>query len=330
MKSLLTFRGGCLQVVALALLFCGALLRAQTSTQQVPGGSAATPASAATAPGQIPAPVSRLLIGAGDLLHITLLGAPEFEQEARVSDTGVVSCPMIGEVAVAGLAVNDAQKMIERRLREGGFYVDPQVSILVREYATQGISVLGEVQKPGIYPLLGAHTLFDAISAAGGTTAKAGRTVSITHRAAPHDPEKVILSYSGDDASGGNVAVLPGDTVVVSKAGMVYVVGDVRQPAAIVLENPNLTVLQAIAMAQGTNPTAALNKTRLLRRAGQGVQEIPVPLKKILATKAADIPLQAEDVLFVPNSLAKGAGMRTLDAALRTLSGVIVYGSRPY
>lgn len=319
MKSFVKFRCG-VQLVALAFLFFCAPLRAQNSAPQAP----------AAAPSETPVTTSRLLIGAGDLLHITLLGAPEFEQEVRVSDTGVVACPMIGEVAIAGLALNDAQKLIERRLREGGFYVNPQVSILVREYATQGISVLGEVQKPGIYPLLGAHTLFDAISAAGGTTAKAGRTVSITHRAAPRDPEKVVLSYAGEDASGGNVAVQPGDTVVVSKAGMVYVVGDVRLPTAIVLESPNLTVLQAIAMAQGTNPTAALNKTRLLRRSGQGVQEIPVPLKKILATKAADIPLQAEDVLFIPNSLAKGAAMRTLDAALRTLSGVIVYGARPY
>ncbi len=271
---------------------------------------------------------STTAIGAGDLLHVSVLGAPEFERDVRVADAGTVSLPMIGDVHLAGMAVTDAQKNIQQLLVRGRFYADPQVSILVKEFATQGISVLGEVQKPGIYPFFGEHTLFDAVSAAGGTTPKAGRTVTITHRGTPNSPETVPLSYSPGDARNSNVRLSAGDTVVVQKAGMVYVVGDVRQPTGIVLESPGLTVLQAVALAQGANPNAALDKSKVLRKGPNGVQEIAVPLKKMLGAKMADMSLQADDVLFVPNNLAKSAALRTIDTALRTVSGVIIYGSR--
>ena len=117
------------------------------------------------------------------------------------------------------------------------------MSIFVKEYATGGISVLGEVQKPGIYPLLGHRTLLDAISAAGGTTPKAGKTVSITHRDRPNSPEIIMLSRDEGETMS-NEAVRPGDTVAVSKAGMVYVVGDVKEPTGIIMDNPHLTVFR--------------------------------------------------------------------------------------
>jgi polysaccharide biosynthesis/export protein len=203
--------------------------------------------------------------------------------------------------------------------------VQPQVSLFVKEYATLGISVTGEVQKPGVYPLLGAHTLFDAISVAGGVTAKAGRAVTISHRDSPDNTETVLMNNGPNGEVSGNVPISPGDTIVVSKAGMVYVVGDVRQPTGIVLENPELTVLQAIAIAQGANFTASLDKSKLLRKSSSGVQEIPVPLKQILAAKKPDVTMKPEDVLFIPSSATKGATRRGIEAVLQAVTGVVIY-----
>jgi polysaccharide export outer membrane protein len=114
--------------------------------------------------------------------------------------------------------------------------------------------------------------------------------------------------------------------VVISKAGIVYVVGDVRVPTGVVLENPKLTVLKALAMAQGANPTAAQDKTRIIRHTPDGgEEEIPVPLKKILAAKVPDPPLFADDILFVPNSAAKSALRRGSEALVQTAVGAAIY-----
>jgi len=265
-----------------------------------------------------------MLIGTGDLLQVTVYGT-DFDRQVRVSDSGEISLPLLGSVKLAGLSIRDGEQLVAKELARGGYFNDPQVSIFDREYSTQAISVLGEVQKPGIYPLPGARTLFDAISAAGGTTAKAGTTVTVTHRGRPDHPETLPLSYGADASQHSNVQVFPGDTVVVSKAGIVYVVGDVRQPSGIVMENSRMTVLQAIAMAQGTNPTAAINGTKVIRNAPQGLKEIPVPLKKILAAKTPDVSLQPGDILFVPNSATKTAARRGLEAIVQTATGIAIY-----
>jgi polysaccharide export outer membrane protein len=269
-----------------------------------------------------------MLIGAGDLLEVSVYGAPEYLRQARVDSQGNVALPLIGPVHVGGLTVENGEKEVAKRLMDGGFFNDPAVTILEKEFATQGISVLGEVQKPGIYPMPGAHTLFDAISAAGGTTPRAGNTATVTHRDRPKEPETVTLVYDGKGGLDSNIQVNPGDTVVVSKAGVVYVVGDVRMPTGVVMENSKMTILQAIAMAQGTNPTAALDHARLIRRSPGGPQEIPVPLKKIMAAKAPDMPLEAEDILFVPNSAAKGAAHTTLNAIVQAATGLAIYAPR--
>ena len=142
--------------------------------------------------------------------------------------------------------------------------------------------MLGEVQKPGVYPVLGARTLFDVLSLAGGTTPKAGKVVSITHRDNPQEPISVSLSNDAAQSVHSNVAIYPGDTIVVSKAGIVYIVGDVHRPSGVPMENGSMTVLQAIAMAEGTNPTAKLNGAKLIRKSAQGPQEMPLALKDML------------------------------------------------
>ena len=259
-----------------------------------------------------------------------MFGAPESDQEVRVDQDGNVSLNFIGSVHVAGLTTNGAQDLIAKKLVAGGFFAQPQVSVFAKEYATQGVSVLGEVQRPGVYPLLGARRLFDVLSLAGGTTAKAGKVVSITHRDHPESPRSVLLSNDPSEAVKGNIDVFGGDTVLVSRAGVVYVVGDVHRPSGVAMDNgTDMTVLQAIAMAEGTNPTAALNKAKLIRRTPTGPQELPLALKEMLASKAPDIHLQSEDIIFVPNSAAKSAGRRTLEAIIQTATGLAIYGARP-
>lgn len=266
-----------------------------------------------------------ILIGPGDLIEVSVYGAADYVKDVRVLSTGEITLPMAGTVKVAGLTPAQAEELIAKRLKEGDYFTDPRVSVIEKETVTQGVSVLGEVQKPGVYPLPGARKLFDAISAAGGTTPRAGNTVSIMHRASSQSAV-VELSY-GKSSSQSNVSVYPGDTIVVSKAGVVYVVGDVRMPGGFVMENSHMTILQAYAMAQGANSTAALDRAELIRKAASDAQVIS--LKKILTAKAPDMSLQPDDILFIPQSGAKVAGRRTLEAIVQTASGLAIYSRVP-
>jgi polysaccharide biosynthesis/export protein len=270
---------------------------------------------------------SELRIASGDLLEISLFetdfacGPVKTGCEVRVSSSGDIVLPLIGAMRVAGLTVAQAEQVIAAGFSEGRFFNNPQVTVVQKEYASQGISVLGEVQKPGTYPLIGSHMLLQAISAAGGTTAKAGNDVMVIRSDSPNQPQHVDVS----SLTGGSTPLMPGDTVVVSKAGIVYIVGDVRQPSGIAMERSGLTILKAIAMAQGTNPTASLKNAKLIRNTPQGKQEVHISIKEILSNKAPDVELQPEDILFIPNSLAKSATRRSLEAILQTATGVAIY-----
>jgi polysaccharide biosynthesis/export protein len=266
-----------------------------------------------------------LRIGGGDLLQVMVFGASDYNHEVRVSRDGSVSLPFLGQVQAAGLTTRQLAADLQTRLSQGGYFNDPQVSVFVKEYATQGVSLLGEVQKPGVYPLLGSRTLFDMLSAASGTTQTAGDKVYITHRDRPQQPEIIKLTYDAKGLAQSNVPVFPGDTIIVQKAGMVYVVGNVQKPTGIAMVDPGLTVLKAIALAQGIAPNAALGSARLVRKSSDGQVAIPLPIKKMLAAQAPDMRLEPEDVIFIPNSAAMNAFKRSLELALQTASGVIIY-----
>lgn len=281
--------------------------------------------SAKTSDGDRASSEPEVLIGEGDLLRVSVFGVKDFDEDVRVSARGSVSLPLIGDVQVVGFTTDEAEAVIATRLVDGNFMVHPQVSVFVKEYATEGVSVLGEVGKPGIYPLLGPHQLFDVLSLAGGVTQKTGPTVTITHRSRPDDPILVNVTDIGRSPHA-NAEIFPGDTVFVSKAGMVYVVGDVKNPSGIVMDNDSeMTVLKAIAIAGGLNATAAVNSAKLIRRTTQGREENTIPLKKILEAKSSDLKLQAEDIVFVPGSAAKGAGRRGLEAIVQAATGVAIY-----
>jgi polysaccharide biosynthesis/export protein len=265
-------------------------------------------------------------IGPGDLLQMTVFDTPELSGTLRVNNQGDIFVPLIGCLQVAGLDAEYAQTLIRKKLVEGGFIRDPQVTLFVVEYSTQGVAVAGEVKKPGIYPLFGEHRLLDYISLAGGLTSAGGTAVTITRRRQAQPALRVTLKMGETPAAENNPAISPGDTIFVEKSGIVYVVGDVGKPGGFSLDyDERLTVLQALALAQGANHTAAEKKARLIRTSGSGRQEIPVNLKKIASAQADDLPMQDQDILFVPGSASKGAVKRGLEAAVQAAIGVTVY-----
>lgn len=310
-------------VLTCVVLFSSIVLAQQNSAPQVPAAQA-NPATTGTSTNDYSEHALRL--GSGDLIGISVFGTPELAQEFRISSTGEASLALIGSVKLAGLTVEDAQRLIEKKLADGGFLNEPHVTVSVKEFATQGISVLGEVNKPGIYPLPGPRRVFDVISVAGGLTQTAGQTITIVRRDRPSEPITVTFSQDPSKSFDSNIDVFPGDTVAVSKAGVVYVVGDVGQPGGFVINTgQTITVLQAVALAKGANRTASNGKAKIIRRTPNGPVELPIPLDKILASQAKDVALQADDVVFVPNSATKSAARRSAEAILQTATGIAIY-----
>src|SRR5437667_1570150 len=271
---------------------------------------------------------SSLRLGTGDLLEFSVYNVPELSTKTRVGNNGDIYLPLIDYVHVAGLTIEEAQAIIEKRLSDGGFLNNPHVTLFIDEYASQGASVLGEVGHPGVYPVLGDRHLFDLISAAGGLSDKAGRSIVVVHRNQPDKPVAVPLTRNVSDNPDSNIVVFPGDTVTVRRADVVYVVGDVNKPSGFLMDNGKLRVLTAIALAGGTNRTAKLGGAKIIRKGPTGMTETSVQLKRILQAKAPDMPLEAEDILFVPSSAAKTITGRTFESAMQTATALSIVAVR--
>jgi len=269
-----------------------------------------------------------LRLSAGDLLEITVYNVPELTTKARVGSTGDVYLPLIDYVHVSDLTVEEAQALIQKRLENGGFVREPHVTIFVDESSSQGVTVLGEVAKPGIYPALGDRKLYDLISSAGGFTISAGRKISVIHQNS-QSPITLNLPRNLADNLENNITIQPGDTITIPRAPIVYVVGDVGRPTGLLVDNGSLTVLQALALAGGTNRTASMGGTRIIHKGPNGMTETRVPLKKMLEAKVPDLNLQADDILFVPLSGARFAAGRGFEAAISAATGLAVIAVHP-
>lgn len=267
-------------------------------------------------------------LGAGDLIDLNVYGVPDLSTKARIGNSGDVYLPLIDYVHIADLTVDEAQELIQKRLEDGGFLRNPHVSIFVSESTSQAVNMMGEVQRPGAYPVIGDRRLFDLISAAGGLTERAGGVVTIIHRQTPAQKVELHLPANLAEDTASNVEIIPGDTVFVSRAGIVYVVGDVARPSGFMIEDNTLTVLKVLALAGGGTRTASLNGSKILRQTENGVKEIPVPLKKILHAKAPDIAMVKGDLLFVPSSAGKALAYRGVDAAYSMTSTLAVIAIR--
>lgn len=270
-----------------------------------------------------------LRLSAGDLLEVSVYNVPELTTKARIGSSGDVYLPLIDYVHVGDLTVEEAQALIQKRLEDGGFVRGAHVTIFIDESASQGVTILGDVAKPGIYPALGNRKLYDLISAAGGFAATAGRKVSIIRQHSQSGPITVDLPRNLADDLQDNIEIMPGDTITVPRAPIIYVVGDVGHPAGFLVDNGSLTVLQALALAGGTNRTAKIGGTRIIRKGPTGMTETRVPLKKMLEAKAPDLNLQADDILFVPLSGARVAAGTGFNAALSAAAGLAIIAAHP-
>jgi polysaccharide export outer membrane protein len=289
--------------------------------------ASAPPAASATNSDDSASGSTALLIGPGDEMDVTVYGAPDLSEHTRVNSDGNISMPMIGYAHVAGLTSDEAEKVIEARLRGSKVMTDPQVSVFVKEYNNSQISVAGEVKNPGSYSALGPHRLFDILQMAGGPTDKAADKVVVTHRDAD-DSTTLAISKDPTEMAKSNIELQPGDTVIVPRAGIVYVLGEVNRPGGYVLNSTGgITVLQVVAAAGGPSRLASVGGTRLLRHTTDGYHEEHVDLKRLLRGKAPDITVRNDDILFIPSS-----GFKTLinSTALLTSLGTSAIYRVPY
>ncbi len=290
--------------------------------------AAGAPSSAGTqSSAPMPAP-----IGPGDFLDIAEYHTPEFHSTVRVSAEGTVTLPLIGEVKLAGMDEQAAARAIEAALVAKGMLLHPLVSVLVTAYAGQDVSVLGEVTRPGVYPYTFHHRLLDLISAASGLSPNAGRLVNVFHQGDPKTPHAVVLDPSGTDTSSDhNPELSPGDTVQVSRAGLVYVVGDVIRPGGFPVDPvQGLTVVQALSLAWGPSQNAAVGKVLLIREQKGGRAMIALNIRRMLRGQDPDQPVEDRDILYVPDSVAKNLINRTLESAIQSTIGVTIYSALVY
>jgi polysaccharide export outer membrane protein len=267
---------------------------------------------------------SALVLGPGDELEVTVYGAPDLSRHTRVNGDGNISMPLVGDVRVAGLSSSETEAAIESRLREQHVLNDPQVSVYVKEYTNDGISVAGEVNRPGVYSALGPHRLFDILQTAGGLSEKASGSVVVSHKGDESNPVTVELSKDPSEMARNNIELQPGDTVFFAKAAMAYVLGEVNKPGAYILNSTGaVTVLQLVAAAGGPTHSAAVGGARMIRRTPNGLQERTVPLKALLRGKGTDMPVSADDILFVPSSRIKTIASASTVVATSTASAAV-------
>lgn len=283
--------------------------------------SSATPSSVASAP-----------ISTGDLLEVSEFRTPEFHSMVRVSERGMITLPMIGDVAVVGMDEGGASQVIATKLIEKGILLHPQVFVLDAVAVGREISVLGEVSRPGVYAYGVHHRLLDAISESSGLNPTAGTVVYISHRDSRIPARTVVLDPSGtNDPDEHNPSLEPGDTVQVTRAGLVYVIGDVIRPGGFTMDlTHSTTLLQALSLAWGPTHNAALTKALLIREQQGGRTVTKLDLKRMLRGLDPDIPVQERDIVYVPDSAAKNLLNRTMESVVQSAAGVSIYSGLVY
>lgn len=286
---------------------------------------------------------STYLLGPDDLLEIS---GPELTESgakrSRIDGEGNVEVPLVGRVHVAGLTVQQTEEKLNKLLRT--YIRDPQAAVNVAEVHSQPVSVLGAVNTPGVHQVQGHKTLLEMLALAGGIRPDAGYSVRITRQV---EWGCIPLGNAKADASGRfsvaelnlkkimeaknpeeNIEIFPHDVISVPKADMVYVIGEVRRSGGFVLgEHQTISVLQALSLAEGLNGGADTRHAKILRlkREADQREELPVDVKDVLTGKKPDLPLQGDDILFIPGSTGKKAALRALEAAVQTGTGLAIW-----
>ena len=308
---------------------------------------AVLPVLFAQPPASPPAAAATYILGPDDQIVIRVLYLEEIpEKPFRVDMAGNINVPLVGRLRVAGLTVDQTEAAIHKRLQS--VLQDPEVTVFVAELRSHPVSVLGSVKTPGVQQLTGKKTLTEVLSMAGGASPEAGNSIMITRRVesgpiplpgAALDPtgqfyvgQANLKSLTEAKNPQENIVIVPEDVISLPKGELVYVVGAVPHAGGFVLnERETITILQVISLAGGLDRFADTKKVTILRpKAASGNrEEIVVDLKAMLAGNKSDVPLQANDILFVPTSGKKAATVRTIETLVgmgsSMGSGAVIY-----
>ncbi len=277
-----------------------------------PAGNAQTRAAARNSPTSttpvVPEDFAKLLLAPGFLLDLQVYDMPEISSELRIDSAGDIEVPLAGKAHLAGLTLPQARECVSAKLLDSGILLHPRINLDVIQYSGTSITVLGEVQSPGRLPLLAPHSLNDVLAMAGGESQLAGNTVEISHPSGTGAVKQSIHYDRRQSSSAGrDVAIEPGDTVLVPRAGIVYVLGGVNRPGGYLLqEDGTLDAAGALSVASGTTHDAAVGSMRIVRRTPDGsIQTFPVAYRKWTEGREVPPKLQDGDILYVPVSKVK-------------------------
>ena len=272
-----------------------------------------------------------LRIGPGDLIEVTMFGNPDLSGRYRVDQKGDIEVSLIGHMHVAGLTADEAGAAIEKRYVEDEILLPAaaHATVFIAEYASQGIAVNGEVKTPGVYPALGVRKLNDVIVAAGGVTQVAASKVIIARKDDPGNPITVDYNPEALKPVIPDVQIFPGDSILVPRAGIVYVVGNVQRAGGFVLDGRNtLTVEEALALAGGGSRSPDLKRVQLVRTLDDGRKEaVTIPVNLILKGRAPDVALKDGDILYVPTNNLRLVTMQAINDMVGLGSGYVLYRS---
>lgn len=280
-------------------LFAAWLLLFSTLGLAQPAPAVPSPVAASVAPGSQPAVQGNqdYRLGPGDAIGVQVYQSPDLSVDARVSESGVISYPLVGNVQLGGLTIAEAEKKIADALRTGGFVKVPQVNIVLRQVRGNQVAVLGQVSRPGRFPLETFNTrVSDMLAAAGGAT-PTGDDVLILTGQRDGKPFRKVIDIPGlflNEKSGDDVLVAGGDTLYVAKAPMFYIYGEAQKPGPYRIER-GMTVMQALAQGGGPTARGSQNRLRIHRRDASGKVVEAVP-------QLTDL-VRPEDVIYVRESI---------------------------
>jgi polysaccharide export outer membrane protein len=289
------------------------------------GGSAAASSSTSGSIGNL----SDGPIAPGEVVHINVFDAPDFSLITRVSESGDIPYPILGSFHISGLNSTDAAKGLAKELKDRNLMLDPEVTVTV-DSARTGITILGEVRSPGVYPPPGKHQLSDLLATAGGLTANTGRIIEITNDRNPGKKEYVSWDPTMHNTENFDRLVAPGDRVLVRACGIAYLGGNVLKPGAYSLcGSPNMTLSEVMALAGGVAPNAAPNKTFLVRAQPDGTKVVEqIDVKKVLTSRVADPIVHEDDIIYISPSPLK-AILKSATAFALSISPQLLYIYHP-